>query len=409
VNSRGSLPEQYRLPLLAVFAVLLALIVLAFTGVHRAGSRTTTVTQGRDASQRRAGDQASPNSPTAAMQQFTAVASGMSATRAAGQLVIAGYHGLKPPTALLDAIRAGKVGAVVLLGTNTDDSVGVTASAVQPLKAAAAAGHDPGLLVMTDQEGANPGLPATNVKRLEGAPTLSAAQMSDPTVARQQGRKTASLLTYAGVNVDLAPVADVATNASGFIARQQRSFGSTPRRASQGACAFAGGLSSERVAYTLKHFPGLGAASASTDLGPQAINESAAEIKADTAAYRVCGSNQLALIMISSASYPAAGIHEPAVLDPRTYDTFLADDGASNTVTISDSFTAGAIKNVTDPAPRAIAAGLDMVMYPDQLPDSLNASATLAHDLALGSLPRSRVNQALERILALKHALGLST
>ncbi len=64
--------------------------------------------------------------------------------------------------------------------------------------------RDP-LLVMIDQEG---GL----VKRVGGAPTASAAEMGarGGAFSREQGRRTAANLRELGVNVDLAPVLDVA-------------------------------------------------------------------------------------------------------------------------------------------------------------------------------------------------------
>ena len=64
--------------------------------------------------------------------------------------------------------------------------------------------RDP-LLVMVDQEG---GL----VKRVGGAPSASAREMGErgPAFSREQGRRTALNLRNVGVNVDLAPVLDVA-------------------------------------------------------------------------------------------------------------------------------------------------------------------------------------------------------
>ena len=80
--------------------------------------------------------------------------------------------------------------------------------------------RDP-LLVMIDQEG---GL----VKRVGGAPTASAAEMGARGAAfsREQGRRTAANLRELGVNVDLAPVLDVA-RPGGTIAATERGFGST--------------------------------------------------------------------------------------------------------------------------------------------------------------------------------------
>ncbi len=81
-----------------------------------------------------------------------------------GQLVIASYQRATPPASLLGAIRAGHVGAVILMGANTKRGVSATRAAVNTLQQAARAGGNPGLLVMTDQEGGE-------VKRLPARPT----------------------------------------------------------------------------------------------------------------------------------------------------------------------------------------------------------------------------------------------
>ena len=192
----------------------------------------------------------------------TTIASDASAPRLSlakqvGQLIIATYQGLVPPASLLSAIRLGHVGAVILMGDNTTGGIQVTKLATARMQAAARKGGNAGLLIMTDQEGGT-------VKRLSGPPDYAAIDMANPTTAYAQGRATGELLRSAGVNVDLAPVADV-IRVHGFIQKEGRSFGASPAVVSNAACKFAAGLAGVGVAYTLKHFPGLGDAVWTTD------------------------------------------------------------------------------------------------------------------------------------------------
>ena len=62
--------------------------------------------------------------------------------------------------------------------------------------------------------------------------------MGTPAVAGAQGAATAELLRSAGVNVDLAPVADV-TRTDGFMTQEQRTFGSSPSSVALAVCSFA--------------------------------------------------------------------------------------------------------------------------------------------------------------------------
>ena len=251
---------------------------------------------------------------------------------------------------------------------------------------------------MTDQEGGE-------VKRLAGPPEYSAAGMADVNVVRQQGTATAELLREAGINVDLAPVADV-SRVDGFMTQEHRTFGSDSHSVARAACAFAHALARSGIAYTLKHFPGLGDAAENTDGVRVGVPEPASEITADDAPYRKCGHAPLALVMVSSASYDQLTGSTPAVLSPYIFHTMMARDGI-DAVTISDSFESGAISGRRSPALTAINAGLDMVMYPDYEAASRDAYSLLIRDIKDGTLDLVRVRAAAGKVLTLKAHLGL--
>jgi beta-N-acetylhexosaminidase len=302
---------------------------------------------------------------------------------------------------MLADIRAGMFGSVILMGDNTAGGLAATESAIRELQQASRQGGNPGLLIMTDQEGGQ-------VRRLPGPPNDPASGMSDPGVAYQQGTATGAFLKQAGVNVDLAPVADV-PRIDGFMAQEQRTFGSVgarPRAVAAATCAFARGVASQGIAYTLKHFPGLGDAVQSTDNVPVSINEPYRQLERDDTAYAECGRSPLALVMVSSASYPALTGTVPAVLSPRIYG-ILANEGAG-AVTISDSFESGAIHRLAAPARTAVNAGLDMVMYPGYQSAAELGYRVLLRDAETGSLNTFNVRAADDRIRALKSRLGLA-
>src|SRR5262249_21831903 len=126
---------------------------------------------------------------------------------------------------------------------------------------AAARGGEPTAIIATDQEG---GL----VRRIGWTPPKRSAQeMGRLTAAQVQaiGVATAARLRVDGVNLDLAPVADVPDGPKDFIYQQHRAFSTSRFRVSTDASAFAKGLESGQVWPTYKHFPGLGQATVSTD------------------------------------------------------------------------------------------------------------------------------------------------
>lgn len=313
-----------------------------------------------------------------------------------GQMIVARFPGPDPSASFLARIRAGQIGGVILFGDNVTGGETATRQLIGQLQQAAHQGGNPPLLIMTDQEGGT-------VRRLLWAPpTLAASAMDSDVIARAEGEAAGRALHAIGVNMDLAPVADVERVAGSFLGT--RSFGSNPGLVAAHACAFAEGLAAAGVGFTLKHFPGLGRATADTDLQPVTIGATATALRADYRAYRRCGARPYAVAMISSASYPnLTGTPQPAVLSPEIYAMELpyATRG-SKPLTISDDLQAPAIVDQTNAAQQAVDAGLDLLMYAQTEAGSASAYDRLLTVARAGGIDRSRLAAADRAILAFK-------
>jgi beta-N-acetylhexosaminidase len=86
---------------------------------------------------------------------------------------------------------------------------------------------------------------------------MAVGATADEDLAVRVGRATGRELRALGVNVNYAPVCDLATNPAN-PALGIRSFGDDPEAASTLVAATVRGLQAEGVAATLKHFPGAG-------------------------------------------------------------------------------------------------------------------------------------------------------
>lgn len=314
--------------------------------------------------------------------------------RALGQMIVARFDGREPSAAFLARVKRGQIGGVILFEEDLQGGDAALANRIRRLQDAADEGGNPPLLVMADQEGGS-------VKRVPGPP-LSAAAAMTATSAETEGEATGDLLAGLGIDVDLAPVADVRHPGS-FLG--SRSFGSDPEEVASLACDFAAGLRSQGVAATLKHFPGLGRATANTDETPVTISATAAELQADYVPYERCGGEPLTLVMVDSAIYPELTGPDPAVMSPLTYRRELPRAGASG-VTISDDLETPAIQSQTTPARRSILAGLDLLLYARTEATSANAYARLLEDIKTGAIPTTKVESAAAKVLALKAELG---
>lgn len=330
------------------------------------------------------------------------VASTLPASQLGGQRVIVGIDGggISPP--LRRAIRAGRVAGVVLFAADFPTRaagrrlIRRLQGIPRPRKL-----RDP-LLVMVDQEG---GL----VKRLGGAPNASAREMGARGAAfsGRQGARTARNLRNVGVNVDLAPVLDIA-RPGGVIAATERGFGSTARRVEAAAIHFARALRRGGVAATAKHFPGFGAAAENTDFAVQRIGLSKRRLRAvEEAPFRAFVEAGGDLVMLSTAIYPAFS-PRPAAFTRRIATGELRGRLGFDGVSVTDALNAVAVRAFGGPARSALAAaraGVDLLLFA-QLGPAERARRALVAQLRTGRLDRAEFERSAQRVLDLRGELG---
>ena len=314
----------------------------------------------------------------------------------AGRVTVVPLRGAPTPS-LLARVAAGQVGGVILLGSWSSPQA--TAAAVAQLQHVACAKLGSPLLVGVDQEGGS-------VRRLTWAsPTLAAASMETTAVARAQALAAARAMKQAGIAIDFAPVADTISTPRSFLGT--RAFGSDPATVARLAAAFVGGLQAGGVAAAAKHFPGLGSAVASTDDRPVTIARSAAFLTARLAPFTAAISAGAELVMVSNASYPALDPSgAPAVFSGRIVTGLLRGQLGFNGIVVSDALDAGAVARVPDEPGKALAAGVDLLLY-SRTTASEAAYAELVRD-ARSATVRAELAAAIQRIDALKASLGLS-
>jgi beta-N-acetylhexosaminidase len=329
-------------------------------------------------------------------------ASRLTARQLVGQRIVLGFEGTRMPAAVRRMIRAGDAAGVVLFADNVPSHAAARrlAAALQAVPRPAGL-RDP-LLVMTDQEG---GL----VKRLDGPPAASAAAMGERGAAysREQGGLTGASLRDAGVNVDLAPVLDVARPGA-TIAATERGFGSSAGAVAATAVRFAEGLREEGVAATAKHFPGFGAARQNTDFAVQRIGLPRATLRrVDEAPYRRFVAAGGELVMLSTAIYPAFS-PRPAAFSRALASGELRGRLGFEGVSITDALETVAVRDFGGPAKAALAAaraGTDLLLFTEPGAAS-RAGRALLRRLRSGDLPRAGFEESVGRVLRLRHRVG---
>ena len=354
-------------------------------------------------------------SPAAAQSPEATVAATLSAAQLAGQRVIYSYSGLTPPSALLKLIRHGEVGGVIFFSSNFASRSQFT-SAVSTLVANNALAQNPAhnypLLLMVDQEGGE-------VRRLPGAPVDSERTIGSlPTSAQRSAAAKAAgtgagqnLLSF-GLNVNLAPVLDVFRAPGDFDDQFQRSYSMNPVTVAHLGSLFITAQQATGVAATAKHFPGLGAATASqdTDKVPVTITLSKATLQnIDEFPYQAAIAADVKLVLVSWARYPNLGSSRPAGLSSVIVQGQLRRRLGFTGVTITDAIGAGALRSfgsIQNRSLLAAEAGMQLILSAAQtVTEGQNALAGLQNGFNSGTLSQSGFRATVTQILTLRSTL----
>jgi beta-N-acetylhexosaminidase len=242
-------------------------------------------------------------------------------------LLVSSFDGATLPGYMERRLRDGETVGAVLFGANVvdaDQTRRLTAS-IQD-----AAGGD--ALVMVDQE--------RTVRQLPFA-------------------DTADDLAGAGVNVNLAPVADVAGPGSVMAGR---AFATD---VAGNVVSASRELLDAGVLPTAKHFPGFGRATENTDDAPVTIDASRDELESDLEPFRAAIDAGVPLIMASHALYPALDSEHIASQSPAIMRDLLRDELGYDGAVVTDSLEAEAVlarSSVEVAAERSLAGGADLLL-----------------------------------------------
>lgn len=356
--------------------------------------------------------------PTAGGSRHTAQAScaagivdGLTPEQRVGQLVMVGVTRGREDDARR-VIAGQAIGNAFFIGGWRDR--GQVAEVSRRLQAAAdRAGHELDLLVAADQEGGQvQQLKGSGFRRLPSAVEQAALPPDDlRALATDAGRE----LRAAGVNLNLAPVADTVSpelgRANAPIGGLSRQYATEPGAVSPPVAAVIAGLHAAGVGATLKHFPGLGRVRANTDHSATGIDDT--QTTADDGYLQPFADGIAAgadVVMMSTARYRRIDPTTQAAFSRPVVTGVLRERlGYDGVVATDDLGGAEAIQHIPtgERAVRFVRAGGDVAVTGIALDGRVMSRALLAEsrrDPAFAAL----VHRAAERVVELKVQRGLA-
>jgi beta-N-acetylhexosaminidase len=245
-------------------------------------------------------------------------------------------------------------------------------------------------LVMTDQEGG----PIRNVPW--AAPVSPPPRLRSASGATATARATARDLRAVGVNVNLAPVADVGTW-PGSVMRSRAFPGAAPQVGPLVAAtvrAYAAG----GVHATAQHFPGLGRSTANTDFRRATVAG-----RGDPGPFSAAIAAGVPLIMASHALHPELDPNRIASQSSRVLTALLRRQLRFRGVCITDSLEARAVvtrSSTPVAAARSMRAGCDLLLTTGPA-SYLQVLRRLVSDARADPRFRARLSEARGRIAQL--------
>ena len=322
----------------------------------------------------------------------------MDARQKAAQVLMLTIDGtaLSPSTQAL--LVEGPPGGILLLERNVTGAAQVRALTADLQREVSAVGSGVGLFIAVDQEGGS-------VQRIrDGVPILPAARSlgdkSSPAEAGRLASATATGLLALGVNMNLAPVADVVDDKTSFL--YSRTYGGEATKVAAFVAAVTEAFGKAGLISVVKHFPGHGSASGDTHGQRVVSNASRGDFETvHLPPFRAAIGAGAEGVMTAHLVATVYDPERPASQSSVIIGGLLRGDLGFSGLVVSDDLAmvgAGAVEP-GEAAVASLAAGCDLLIYTGAVPDQLKVLDAIVSAVGNGRLAPSRLDQAvLQRV-----------
>jgi beta-N-acetylhexosaminidase len=319
-----------------------------------------------------------------------------------GQLLMLGIPGPGLDAVARELVRELKVGGIILFARNLESPEQVWQLTHDLQRQAREAGSPP-LLIALDQEGGP-------VQRLRSPFTLIPAARelgttATPEAVEDLSRQVARELALVGVNMNLAPVLDVARSPD--CPQWPRAYGQDPRQVARFAVAAIRGYLAGGVIPVAKHFPGLGDTVADSHQVLPSAQSTDPTRETDLLPFRLAVAAGVPAVMTAHLLVPLWD-SRPATLSAVALQDWVRQKLGFKGVVITDDLEMGAIAgrlSVAQAAREALAAGADLLL----ICNNWQAAPDTVRLLAAEARLTARARESAARLEKLRRSLPAST
>lgn len=318
----------------------------------------------------------------------------MSLEEKVGQMLFVRY----PDDAELDSLMSLNPGGILMFGRDfknlTKDEVIAKTGKLQSRSKIP-------LIIGADEEGGT-------VVRVSSNPNLAPEKYKSPQkifaeggmdAIRENASEKSALLLELGVNMNLAPVADVSTDPASFI--YDRSFGRSYEETADFISETVTAMQSAGIYSVLKHFPGYGEMTDDSHTGEVRNTKSAERIRSeDFIPFKAGIDAGVSCVLVSHNVSEGLDGKNPASLSPAVHDILRGELGFDGVI-MTDDIAMGAVSDVEKVYVKAVNAGNDLLITTD-FKTAYNEILEAAKN---GEITEETIDKAVSRILKLKGLL----
>lgn len=317
----------------------------------------------------------------------------------AGQRIMAGFTGTALNADLKYLIDTICVGGIILFSRNIENAGQVWQLCAEARAYAKSCGNPP-LFIAVDQEGGS----VARLKPPDFTELPAAACIRDASEAAGFAEIAALELSQAGINMNMAPVLDVA-DPDGNSVMTGRAYGNDPVKVAEMGTAVISGLQKSRIMAVAKHFPGIGRTFTDSHSDRPDLGIPAAELRArDLVPFSAAVRNHAAGIMLSHVRYGAFDKIWPASLSPAVASDLLRRKMGYSGLIFTDDLEMGAIARyyeMPEVARQILEADIDIALICHTMAKIEAAFETICAESA-ATKSRRRLTEPVARILSTK-------
>lgn len=259
--------------------------------------------------------------------------------------------------------------------------------------------------VSVDMEG-GPSNRMKSVKSLRALPSAREMALLDDAEVKRWGRRVGEVMKSVGLNLNLAPVLDVAP--SGHMERNGRSYSGDPEVVIKKAMAYSRGLLEAGIVPIGKHFPGYGDTDGDSDHALVTSDWPRERVFAEAGVF-VRAKEALGGVMLANVIYAAVD-DKPAILSSKLVARVHEQDWLAITDDISIALLAEAVGGTSeDVLKQSFLAGNDLLLTtaPPDWSKGINYIGILAELAESDPAAKKQLDESCRRVLRLKDRMGL--